>query len=299
MRLPQLRALAAIADMGSVRAAARKLRQSQPALTKSLRQLEEEFQLPLFRRTSSGMVLTEFGSAVLVRARAILTEMSRIEQEVDQLQGKYQGAVSVGVSPLAARAIMTNVLMAFRKQRPGIDVRIVDALFPGALPSLREGMLDMLVGPEPPAAAAREFHIERLVTTELMVAARRGHPRSKARTLKDLFDCEWMLYGPIEGPGSIYPPAISNLGIVPPRAAIVNESMLSAVTILESSDALCVLPRLLIQNLQRHYKIEEIRLRERLPSLNIGIMWRAGIPLTPAANILASLIIRRAASIDR
>ncbi len=71
MRLNGIRDLVAVVESGSIRAAARKLGVSQPAITKSVRSLETELHLQLLKRTPQGVVPTPAGRALLVRARAI------------------------------------------------------------------------------------------------------------------------------------------------------------------------------------------------------------------------------------
>ena len=79
MRLQQLREFVAVAEAGSVRSASRALGVTQPALSKSVRQLENEVNAALFLRSASGVTLTPFGNAFLLRARLISAEMQRMD----------------------------------------------------------------------------------------------------------------------------------------------------------------------------------------------------------------------------
>jgi LysR family transcriptional regulator of abg operon len=77
MKLHHLRDIVAIAERGGLRAASRHLQIAQPALTRSLSELERELGAPLFERHSRGMALTAMGRAFVPRATAILNEVRR------------------------------------------------------------------------------------------------------------------------------------------------------------------------------------------------------------------------------
>src|SRR6266702_2713306 len=98
MRLSQIRDFVAVVESGGIRAAARKLGVSQPAITRSVRGLEAELHTRLLQRTPTGVVLTEPGRAFLARARAAQAELRKAEEEVDKL-GHAVGPVAFGVSP--------------------------------------------------------------------------------------------------------------------------------------------------------------------------------------------------------
>lgn len=128
MKPQHIQILVAIADHGSLRAAAKYLNKSQPALTQSLRQAESELGVSLFLRTSRGVELTDVGERVLVRARTITSEIARLDEEVAQLRGEQVGAVTVCLSPLAAMRIMPRALTLFRKTHPKIEVRLTSEI---------------------------------------------------------------------------------------------------------------------------------------------------------------------------
>ena len=80
MRLNQIRDLIAVSEAGSLRAAARRIGISQPAMSKSLAELEREFQAQLLTRTSRGVALTAAGRAFVARARVVQGELRKVEK---------------------------------------------------------------------------------------------------------------------------------------------------------------------------------------------------------------------------
>src|SRR3981081_3300518 len=101
MRLSQIRDFVAVVESGGIRAAARKLGVSQPAITRSVQGLEAELHARLLQRTPTGVVLPEPGRAFLARARAAQAELRKAEEEVDRLDQRA-GSVGLGVSPSSA-----------------------------------------------------------------------------------------------------------------------------------------------------------------------------------------------------
>lgn len=296
MKVQHIQILVAIAEHGSLRAAATALGKSQPALTQSLRQAEDELGVAIFARTSRGVELTEIGERILLRARTITSEIDRLDEEVAQLRGEQVGAVHVCVSPLAAMRIMPRALTLFRKSHPNIDIRLSSGLFPGALKPLREGRTDLLIGPAPPVGMAREIAVEHLVDTPIQVVTSTDSPLLSARSLGELTDAHWIMIGAPGGPGDIFRQPFIDNGFLPPHATTTSESYFGALALVEHLGAVCTFPALLLEDIQRSARIAPIPIREEIEPLKISLMTRAGHPLTPAADKLAMCIRRRVTS---
>ena len=114
MKLNHFTEVIAIAERGSIRAAARHLQLAQPALTRSLADLERELGAPLFERRTRGVVATALGQAFVLRANAILQQVRRTREEVDQLRGAGTGTVTVGLSIAAHLALLPTTLRPFQ-----------------------------------------------------------------------------------------------------------------------------------------------------------------------------------------
>ena len=296
MKPQHIQILVAIAEHGSLRAAAKHLNKSQPALTQSLRQAESELGVSLFLRTSRGVELTDVGERVLVRARTITSEIARLDEEVAQLRGEQVGAVNVCLSPLAAMRVMPRALTLFRKTHPKIEVRLTSGLFPSALKPLREGRTDILVGPVPPGDLTRGITVEHLLETPIDVVTAVGAPFANARSLAELTQAQWIMIGAKTGPGAIFQQPFIDHGLTPPEALTTSESYFGALSLIESTGAVCTFPALLMDPVQKMWPITRVPIAEKIAPLSIALMTRAGHPLTPAADALAICIRRRVAS---
>jgi DNA-binding transcriptional LysR family regulator len=298
VKLSQIQTLIAIAESGSIRAAARRLQLTQPALSKGLQALEEELSVPLVHRTARGVTLTPYGRAIVTRGRGIALEFDRLRDEVEQMRGAQGGRVLLAVAPSPAVLLLPNVLKRFHAEQPGIVVHVRESIFPDTLQWLREGQADIAVGAHPPSrkGAVSEFTTEKLYNNRLVVTARQGHPKANARSLADLLDCDWLLHGPTEGPGSLYAPVFRAHGLTPPNPRVISDSFISTLSLLERSDALSLLPEMLIRHYTKAGRLTQLPLSETMPHWDVSLITRAQTPLTPMAQKMVEAFRRTAIS---
>src|SRR5262249_24456148 len=121
--LRELRAVLAVAELGSYRRAAAELGYTQSALSHQVAALEAALGWPLFHRPGGrGQVrLTPAGEAVCRRARRVLGEVEAIAADAEEAERGKSVRVRVGVSQTAAAEIMPPALWSFRDQDPGVE----------------------------------------------------------------------------------------------------------------------------------------------------------------------------------
>lgn len=204
MQISQLKDLVEIARAGSFRKAAARLNKSQPALTRSITLLEEELGLALFRRTTSGATLTKDGGHILQRARTVLAETERLTDEAAQIRNQQRGTVRVGVSPVGGTLILPQALPRFRKDWSGIDLEILNVLYPEALGLLRDGQLDLIIGPMPQKVDSTSYEVRNLLDMRLVVVAKAESRFSSSTRLSQITDANWLVHGPAEGPSEVF-----------------------------------------------------------------------------------------------
>jgi DNA-binding transcriptional LysR family regulator len=152
--LRELRAVLAVAELGSFRGAAAELGYTQSALSHQVSALEAAIGWPLFHRPGgrAQVTLTPAGEAVCRRARRVLSEVEAVAADAEVAERGERVRVRVGVSQTAAAEIMPAALRAFRDEHPGVEVVLSetdDAT--GARDALRRGDLDLAFSynPEP------------------------------------------------------------------------------------------------------------------------------------------------------
>lgn len=298
MRLTQIRDFLAVIDSGSIRAAARGLHISQPALTKSIRQLEEELGAVLVTRSVRGAQPTEFGRAFLARARAVNTDLRRAREEIAQLLGSREGNLAVGSAPGPALGLLPAALVRLRARWSQASLRIVDISPPEVLPALREGAVDLALSVRmgPLTQVASDCLVEPLYLNQTAIVARRGHALARATSLRQLADAEWVRTGS-PGNTSALPDLFRNAGLPPPRYRVDCSSFLVVPELVACSDLLAVVPLQIVAREGRVGRLVRIPVREPLPAREISLFRRSDVPLTPIARECAD-ILRKAARLS-
>lgn len=295
MKLNQFRNVLEIAERGSLRAAARSLQFAQPALTRSLQELEHEIGAPLFERQARGMVLTPLGQAFVRRARTVLEDVRRIREEAEQMRGGGAGQIVAGLSIAAHMQLLPKALRMFRQRYPGVDLSIIEGFYPTVEKALLEGTMDFYVGPEADPAVAPGLQQTVLADNERIVIGRKGHPLAGARTLKELSEAEWAnntITQPADGElGALF----DEHGLGRPRLALRTQSALSLLVSLASSDLLAMVPKQWAQFELMGDTLQVIPIRERLSAPRLVLVRRSAMPLTPAAEHFAQLLANNAA----
>jgi LysR family transcriptional regulator, regulator of abg operon len=291
MRLTQIRDFLAVVEAGSIRAAARALRVSQPALTKSIRQLEEELGAVLVARSVRGAQPTEFGRAFLARARAVNADLRRAHEEIAQLRGSREGSLAIGSAPGPALGLLPEALVRLRRRWPQASLRIVDISPPEVLPALREGSLDLALSARigPLAEATSDCLIEPLYLNQTAIVARRGHPLARARRLAELGQAEWVRTG-FPANTSALPDLFRDAGLPPPRYRADCTSFLVVPELVARSDLLAVVPWQIVAREGKSGRLVRLPLRDSLPAREITLFRRADVPLTPIARECADIL---------
>lgn len=293
MKLHQLRDVLAIAERGSLRAAARYLHHAQPALTRSVRELERELGVPLFERQTKGMALTPMGEAFVKRASAILNEVRKTREEVEQLHGGTRGSVVAALSIAPHIAMLPKALRPFRARYPQVRLHLIEGFYPTVESGLKDGKIDFYIGPRPEKPVPRELSQEMLFKNTRMILARRQHPLANARSLRGLVDAEWATTSVTleveEELGQLF----ARNDLPAPQVVLRTQSALTLMISLAHTDLLAMVPVQWSKFEPTARSLARIAVKEPLPAPPIVIIRRAGLPLTPAAEHFADLIRRQ------
>jgi LysR family pca operon transcriptional activator len=176
LKLGLLRVADALDTHGSLLKAGAALGLSQPALSRSLRELEAIVGTRLFARHARGVRPTEAGIVVIRLARRMLAELRRVEEELDAVGEAEGGAVAIGVLPVAAVGMLPGALIRLRESHPRLRVRLQQGRTEELLPLLAARELDLVVGRLYEPAVPDGFLREALWEEPISVLARAGHP---------------------------------------------------------------------------------------------------------------------------
>ena len=292
MKFNQLRDFVAVAEAGSLRAASRALDLAQPAITRSIQELEHSLGAQLFIRGARGVRLTPVGRTFLIRAKTILEEVRRSRDEVGQVQGRTEGLLVVGLSIAGHMGVLERVLRPFTQRYPRVRLRVIEGHLPTLEGSLLDGSMDVFVGPVLEGRAAPELSVSKLFDNERLVIGRRGHPLSGARTLADLGGAVWLTTSITHDAADELNDAFAEHGLPAPTLMGQSQSALSILTLLIGTDMLAMAPRQWVESPLARDLIAPIPLDRRFAAPPIVLVHRTGLRLTPAAEHFVSLVQR-------
>lgn len=173
----KLKHLLAIVDHGTFSDAARAVHLTQPALSRSIRSLEDELKAQLFDRGARRARLTAFGELVAERARRIRLEMTQLQRDIELLRGAQEGQLNVGFAPGPAALLLTPFLIHMAQKHPRIKVRTEVSSTQTLLKSLSHESIDAIVGDGYILrAAGNDVEFEPLGDLHAGLVCRAGHP---------------------------------------------------------------------------------------------------------------------------
>jgi LysR family transcriptional regulator, regulator of abg operon len=301
LTLTQLRMFVAVAEAGSLRAAARRLDVAQSGITQQLRKLETLAGGALFERDVRGARLTPVGERLRVRADSILGECRKTEDELRQLRGELTGSVTLGLAAEATMRLFPALLESYRERCPRIAVHLTSATSRVLTSWVRDGSLDFALALIAPDADIHDMQTTRLFDSEVAVIARRGHPLARSRKLASIAAAQWVsTRQPGGGAGANRLSALfADAQLAPPHVAATTEAVFDTLHCVAASDYLALEPASLAAHPFFRDHLGVVPIAERTSSTPVCLVRRAGMPLTPAAAELAAMAVSYARMLPR
>lgn len=143
MKLNQFRYLVAISEHGSIAKTARALYTSQPAISQSMKELEEELGFPVLVRDRIGTTFTLQGEQVLEIAQNILRELNKLDKLTGTESGNLWGNLTIGGTPYFSDSLLLNMIIDFRQKHPDLTIRLEEGSSQAVLNMLRDGVINL------------------------------------------------------------------------------------------------------------------------------------------------------------
>lgn len=185
-----LRVVDAIAEHGSITAAADALGYSQPAISQHLKRLDQRIGMPVVERVGRGVRLTEAGLVLARHARPVIRALDAAAGELAELTGLRSGRVRLAAFPSASPTIVPRLLAAMTARHPGINISYIEAEPPEAVSAVREGKADLALTfsypgdrVDPHTESAHGLRAEVLSREEMMLVLPAGHERAASETV--------------------------------------------------------------------------------------------------------------------
>ena len=281
-----LRLLVAIVEERCLVGAAKRLNMTQPAVTKALQAAEHQLGVPLFTRTSSGMVPTIYGDALAARARLVLSQLRSAVREINDLREGTGGRIVVGTLLAASAVLLPTAIAQLREKCRNVVVTVVEGTNDLLIPSLRRGDVDLVVGRLPFSTDFGDLHQEVLFVDAACIVVRTQHPLVGRQGLRlaDLVHWEWILPPQATTLRSHIDKAFRDEDVEPPVPAAESVCLPINQTLLQLTDYLSVWPRQVASHAAQFKEIAILPIPLPATECPIGITSRRNAPSAPAVE---------------
>ncbi|WP_434615888.1 LysR substrate-binding domain-containing protein [Tabrizicola sp. M-4] len=282
--LRQLQFFVAAAEAGSVSGAARALSISQSSVTEAIRALEDDLGVILFDRQARGLLITHKGSAFLRHARQILADVATARTAFRDEAETATGRLSLGVTSLVAGYVLSDILSRFRRAFPQVELNVIEDNGDYLQHLLIGGELDVAVLLTSSVKDRMALHVETLLVSPYRLWLPLGHAlaQQEAIALEELAGQPLiqLMVDEIEESTRRLTAALP----VKPEIAFRTRSVEAVRSLVATGAGLAILPSLVY----RPWSLEGDRIEIRdvsgdLPTVQVGLAWRRGAPLSPPA----------------
>lgn len=289
LQLKQLRQLMAVADTGSIRAAARQLLIAQPALSRSLRAMESDLGIPLFERSWRGIAPTHFGEVLVQYARLMDATLQSAAQELRGMQGVADRTVRFGIGPFEGYSIINRAVERLLPRYPDTRFVIHQGGFEELKPRLVGGEIDFIFGPGPLERSGSGMLDEVLAYMHPLVVVRASHPLARRRkvTLADLTRADWILPAGQHLARERFDDVFLRNGLLPPVPRFEAPSPSpTSVALALACDLVALMPEELVALQLRNRQLRPLPVKERGFDVALHLTVRARSRFSPVCRDL-------------
>ncbi|MCO6188535.1 LysR family transcriptional regulator [Rhizobium sp. L1K21] len=248
-QMTHLMRLRTVVEEGSMRRAAARLHITQPALTRSIAQLEKYFGDSLLTRHSRGVQATDFGARVISEVSRLTRQWELAEKNLTRPVQQTTGTLHLRAGPLWRAVVLPDIITALQKSFPGLSIEVGSGVIKSTVEDIVEGRVDAVFGGiELPSSHDKRLITRQFTTVYDRVVAREDHPifdgaaNNKPINADRLLEYPWIVYStdPVYELQTVHG-AIERLGRAP-DIRIRSESFVSVIGLLQKGDYLCILP---------------------------------------------------------
>jgi len=241
LKIHQIKALVAISHCGSINEASQVLHITQPALSRSIKDLEHELGLTLLQRSYKGMSLTEEGRRVIRHAQMMVESMRRLQVEVDNIHDIAVGEVAVGVTSLTAMLPgFEQCLNDFRSKNPRVTLKVIEQRPSVILQRVRDGTLDFALTSQQNTQRLN-LDWEAVQRIQGAVVCSASNPLRHARSLRQLQHAHWISLDEVDDRASQFFQMFESNDIHAPLKVTECTAIFLALNLIKSADAFMTL----------------------------------------------------------
>jgi len=287
-----LRHFVAVVEHGNVLRAARAIHISQPALTKSIQNLESELGVPLLDRLPRGVKPTIYGKILFEHAKLLQNQAAQAVAEIRAVKEGRAGHLRLGVANFAIE-FLPRVVARLLESTPGLTYEIVDGTYEDLTGLVREGALDAVISGFPPLHRAEGLEHEKLIAGEFVIVCAANHPLAKKRrsTLAELAGESWVITNRPRAIVELWELEFRYAGLKPPRSRVQSGSMIFLRSMVAQSRFLTFLPRGVVADDLALGRLHELAVPFSRPAKTAeGIIYRGDALQPPALRQLIEAV---------
>ncbi|WP_404302605.1 LysR substrate-binding domain-containing protein [Alicycliphilus denitrificans] len=301
LKLRHLQMLVALDQFQHLGRAAEFLSLTQPAVSKTLAEIESMFGLPLFERSTRGTRPTAAGASVVRFARSVLAGYERTRDEIAAEASGASGRTSVGAMVSATPVLLAQAVERLKARSSRTTVLIEEGDLARLLPKLRLGELDLFVGRLEPAYASPDLETEPLCEDPMVAVVRPGHALARKRAVQ---------WADLAGQPCVLPPPWASLrvkleqqffahGLHPPVDIVESASFLSQLTFMHQRGAVAFMACNVAQHFAQQGMLALLKLPVPVELPPLGLITLRGQRLTPVTALLVECLKEGAALRER
>src|SRR5262245_6726707 len=292
LKLHDLDILMTVVQAGSMNKAAALLNTTQPAVSRSIGELERSIGVCLLDRSPQGVEPTEYGRALLAGGAAVFDDLRQALKHIEFLADPAAGEVRIGCSPLLAATFVSAVIDQVARRHPRIEFQLVSAPVETVHRELIERNLDLLITRRVGPVTDERLIFESLFDDELMVVAgarhpRARHPRARQRqiALAELADERWVLPPADYLLGSAIVDAFRASGSDYPRATVGTVSPEVRMSLVATGRFLTIFPASALRFPIKGPALKVLPVKLPIASVPNGIVTLKNRTLSPVARL--------------
>jgi DNA-binding transcriptional LysR family regulator len=274
VKLNDLRVLMTVVQAGSMNKAAAVLHSTQPAISRSIKDLERTIGAPLLDRSPRGIEPTVFGKALLEGGTAMFDDFHRAMQTIEFLNDPTAGSVCVGCSPLLAATFVSAVVELVSRRFPRIRFELVSAPVEVVHRDLNERRLDFLITRQVGPILEDRLSFDFLFEDSLVVVCGNQHLMARRRNiaLAQLAAEPWVLPPPDLILGAAIIEGFRKRGVEPPKATVITVSPEARMSLVSSGRFLTIFPESALKFSAKHSGMVILPVKLPLARVPVGIV---------------------------
>ncbi|MGB8815279.1 MAG: LysR substrate-binding domain-containing protein [Paracoccaceae bacterium] len=287
VKLRQIRLFLQIADSGGLTAAGLLLGLSQPAVSKSLAELEDLLGVKLFQRLGRRLVLTSEGDVFRRHAKEAVASLDAGAQVIRGESGRQR--ISVGLLPTVSTRFFPAVVARFLQDPPAVTLSIETGSHPFLLQKLRARQMDLMIGRMPNAVEMPGLDFEYLYEEPIVAVVKAGHPAVRAPIAWILREYPVILPTRESIIRKNVDEYLAALGLAGLEPAVETSTLALGRGLLLASDAIWFISKGVVENEVEAGQLVPIALGATFLSGAVGMTTITGVAMPPAIAALMRL----------